>query len=239
MMPHLFISADDLFAERRQAIPLPAVPLAGVGVRQLAVAVVRERHVAAAAHVELLHPVDRGAFVTQRVTVLDPDQRDLLALRIDPPHVLSRERQLDLIGRQHFRQAMNRFELLDRLPICVGVTLRSELTLPDINDEEGSVETALLHLRQVDLVAEVLRVVVGKSEVAWIDVVVRVEGDHPIVDGFRLRHQRRVSGRGCRLGRLRTCENTAERDRNRAHEHGTSHRNSLNARHSISRTPSG
>ena len=77
MMPHWFISCDHLPAERRQAAPAPlVVGLAGVRIGELAVAVVRERHVAAAALVELLHPGDVGA---DRIAVLDADDRDLLA----------------------------------------------------------------------------------------------------------------------------------------------------------------
>ena len=58
--------------------------------------------------------------------------------------------------------------------------------------KNDGVEAALDHLRQVDLVAEVLRVVALGGEVGGVDVVVRVERDHPIVNAARLLDERVV-----------------------------------------------
>ena len=85
---------DDLFAERRHTTPFPAVALAGVRVGELVVAVVSERQVARAAIVEFL---DAGDFLAERIAVLDADERDFLALRVDSANVGGGERQLDLV----------------------------------------------------------------------------------------------------------------------------------------------
>src|SRR3954471_4978929 len=100
---------DRLFAERRQPVPLPALALAGVRVRQLAVAVVRERNVARAAIVELLDPPEVFA---DWIPVLDADERDLAPSRIDLARFCSRQRQADLVGRDLLSQPMNGVELL-------------------------------------------------------------------------------------------------------------------------------
>ena len=55
--PEVIQLGDDLFAERRQTIPLPAVALAGVRVGELIVAVMRERQIARAAVVKFLDAV--------------------------------------------------------------------------------------------------------------------------------------------------------------------------------------
>ena len=73
---------DRLLAELAQPVVQPlAVALAGVRVGELAVAVVRQRQVAAAAVVELLDARQVGA---DRVGVLDADQRHLAPRRRDP-----------------------------------------------------------------------------------------------------------------------------------------------------------
>ena len=77
---------------------------------------------------------------------------------------------------------MDGLELRDRLFVRVIVTLGREWTLTDVDDEEGRVEPALEHLRQVDLIAEVLGVVALGREVRWVDVVVRVERHHALMD---------------------------------------------------------
>ena len=151
---------DHLLAELAQAVVRPlAARLAGVRVGQLAVPVVRQRQVAGAAVVELLDALDRRRGIAERVAVLDADERDLLAGLVDPPDVGGGQRQLDLVGRDLFGQQMNGVELRDRLLVGVVVAFWGERALPDIDDEEGRIETARHHLRQVDLVAEVLRVV--------------------------------------------------------------------------------
>lgn len=71
IMPRRFHFGDDLAAERGEAVVVgEALGLAGVGVGQLAVAVVGERHVPATAFVEFLHAFDIGA---DGVAVLNAD----------------------------------------------------------------------------------------------------------------------------------------------------------------------
>ena len=103
---------DDLLAERRQAVVQPpAVALAGVRVGELAVAVVRERHVARAAIVELLDArEDVGA---ERVAVLDADERDLLAAGGDPADVGGGQREPDLVRRDLLGEPVDGVELRD------------------------------------------------------------------------------------------------------------------------------
>ena len=60
---------------------------------------------------------------------------------------------------------MNGIELRDRLLVGVVEAFRRERPLADVDDEEGGVEPAGDHLGQVDLVAEVLRVVAFGGEV--------------------------------------------------------------------------
>ena len=88
---------------------------------------------------------------------------------------------------------MDGVELLDRRFVGLVVRLGGQLALPDVHDEEGGVEAALLHLRQIDLRIEPLRVVLFAREVLGVDVVVRVERDDALVDGSGFRDERGVS----------------------------------------------
>ncbi len=107
------------------------------------------------------------------------------------------------VGRDLLREAVNGVELLDRLRVGPVVALGRERPLPDVDDEEGGVETALFHLGKVDLGVEALGVVARLGEVARIDVVVRVERDDALVDAARPLDERRV-------GRLRGCQGRRE-----------------------------
>ena len=97
-------------------------------------------------------------------------------------------------GAISFGQVMHRVELRDRLLVGAVVAFGRQRPLADVDDEERGVEAALVHLRQVDLRVEPLRVVLLAREVLRIDVVVRVERDHAIVNGARLLDQRGVGG---------------------------------------------
>ena len=70
---------------------------------------------------------------------------------------------------------------------CVGHLRR--VRLADVDDHERDVEAAFLHLRQVHLVGQPHRVVAAAGEVRRIDVVVRVERDHALVNRARPRDQ--------------------------------------------------
>ena len=102
---------DDLFAERRQTIPLPAVALAGVRVGELIVAVMRERQIARAAIVKFL---DAGDFLAERIAVLDADESDFFTLRVDSANVGGGERELDLVRSDLAGKALHRVEFLNR-----------------------------------------------------------------------------------------------------------------------------
>ena len=118
---------NHLLAELAEAVVQPlAVALAGVGIGELAVAVVRERHIAAAAIVELLHPLDVGA---DRIGVLDADQRHLLARLRDARHIGGRQRQFDLSGRDLLGQVMDRVELGHRLLVGAVIPFRRQRAL--------------------------------------------------------------------------------------------------------------
>ena len=94
---HLF---DHAPAERREPSEGPLVRrLAAVRVGQLAVPVVRQRHVPRAAVVELANTSDRRRLISEGVPVFDADERHLLALCCNPVHVGRRQRELDLIVR--------------------------------------------------------------------------------------------------------------------------------------------
>ena len=82
----------------------------------------------------------------------------------DPRHVGRRERKADLLRRDLFGQPVHGVELGDRLldrPSCRSPSGRAADPLPDVDDQERDVEAALLHLRQVDLRGQALRVVAG------------------------------------------------------------------------------
>ena len=195
---------DDLLAEIAQAVVQPlAGRLAGIRVGELAVTVVREREIPRAARMELLDALDGGGGVPEGVAVFHADERDLLAGLADPPDVGGGERQLDLVGRDLLGETMDRVEFRDCLLVSAVVALGGERTLPDVDDEERRVEAAGSHLRQVDLIAEILRVVALRREVGDVDVVVRVERDDPFVNRARLLDERvvRRASRFVQLGR--------------------------------------
>ena len=138
----------------------------------------------------------RAEVLADRIAVLDADERDLAARRVDPARVGGGQRQADLVRRDLLGQAVDRVELLDRRLVGAVVAGRRERiragALADVDDEEGGVEAALDHLGQVHLVAQVHRVVALGGEVRGADVVVRVERHHALVDPARLRRQRVV-----------------------------------------------
>ncbi len=184
-----------LSAQLAEAVVQPlAVALAGVRIGELAVAVVGERHVAAAAIEELLDPRHVGA---ERIRVLDADQRHLLSRCGNARHIRGGQRKADLFGRNLAGQVLDRVELRHRLLVGAVVTCGRQRALADIDDEEGSVEAAFDHLRQVDLGVEPLGVVLLTREVVRIDVVVGIERDYAIVNRARLLQQ---GGVGAALG---------------------------------------
>jgi len=78
--------------------------------------------------------------------------------------------------------------------------------LADVDDEERDVEAAFLHLRNVDLRRQPLRVIAFGREVGGIDVVMRVERDHAIVNCPRASDQLRLAGLlGRKRHRTREC----------------------------------
>ena len=144
-------------------------------------AVVRQRHVAAAAVPELLHAVEIGA---DGIAVLDADDGDLLAALRDAHDVGGGERQLDVVRRDLLRQVMDGVELRDGGLVGAIVTGRLKrvgdlrrIRLADVDDHERDVEAALLHLRQVHLIGEPHRVVAFRVKFAgsmslWVSSVI-------------------------------------------------------------------
>ena len=175
--------ADYLLAKRRESIPAPdTVALAGVGIGELTVPVVRQRHVAPAAFVEL---ADVGDVCADREAILDADENGLAAAGVNGARLRSGCRQSYACRRELLGQTMDRIELFERRSIC----LRERRTvkfrrLTDVHDQEGAVETTLFHLCDVDLRARQLRRVVDRvgAEVRRIDVDVCVDGHHALVD---------------------------------------------------------
>ena len=100
MMPRRFISATTCLPSGDNAIPLPAVALAGVRIGELIVAVVRERQIARAAIVEFL---DAGDILAERVAVLDAHESDFFTLRVDSANVGGGERQFNLAPERSHR----------------------------------------------------------------------------------------------------------------------------------------
>ena len=89
--------------------------------------------------------------------------------------------------------------MADRLTVGVRIALGRERPLPDVHDHERDVHAAFDHLRQVDLGREPHRVVALRRKQARLDVVMRVELDHSIVNASRFRNHRalgvRLAGR--------------------------------------------
>jgi hypothetical protein len=103
--------------------------------------------------------------------------------------------------------------------IASNFSTASAYALADVDDEEGGVEAAFDHLGQVDLRVEPLGVVLLGGEVGGRDVVVRIERDHPIVNGARLFHQRLVGGRRGRFGGLGTTSGGGRRSDENCRQH--------------------
>ena len=180
MMPSLFISVIALASELAEATMHPdVITLAGVRVRELAVPVVRERHVASAHPLEAL---DVREVSTDRIRVLNPNHRDLLSCGDDAPHVVRRQREFDPVRRDLLSEPMYRLELGQSLLMRVGVALWGQLSLAHIDDHPRHVEGAFLHVGKVHLRGKLHRVVALGGEVRGADVVVRIERDDPLVD---------------------------------------------------------
>ena len=117
----------------------------------------------------------------QRIAVLDPDQGDQLALRIQRLDLVGGGGQSDRIrvGAQHPKDAA--ILLLGGLD-SLGVAFLSQLALRRVNNEEAGIEAAYAHRRQIDLrPVDHARIEQGGA-VARADVDVAVDGQEPIVD---------------------------------------------------------
>ena len=154
------------------AVEPDAVPLSGIGVGELAVAVVGEGHVAAP---ELMKLLDAAQVQADGVGVLDADHGHLLAGSHDAAHVVGRVSDLDLVGRLLFRQPVDGPELVHGVLVSGRVAGIIQIALPRVHDEPGHIKAARIHLGQGDLGGEVHRVVLFLGEVLGVDVVVGVE----------------------------------------------------------------
>jgi hypothetical protein len=186
---------DDLLAEIAEAVVEPlAAGLAGVRVGELAVTVMGQRHVPGAAIVELLDALHRGRGITQGVAVLDANQGNLLAGFVDAADIGRGQRELDFVGSDLLGQQVNGVELGHRLFIGAVVAFGRQGSLSDVDNEERGIESALAHLRQVDLIAEVLCVVAFRGEVVGVDVVVGIERDDALMNALCLLDEGVVGG---------------------------------------------
>jgi len=158
-----------------------------VRVRELVVAGVREAHIPRPTLVELTHAREIGA---NRVPVLDPDHGDLATGLRDAPNIGRRLRELDLLRRNLLGQPVDRVELRDRLPIGVGIAGWRQRPLRHLNHEEGDVETAVAHLRQVRLRHKTTGVVALRCEVRRLEIDVRVDRQYAPVNRARLCYER-------------------------------------------------
>ncbi len=131
MMPKRFISAMTCVAEGRNALPFPALALAGVGVAELVVAVVAEREVARAALVEFFHA---GQIIAERIAVLDAHERGFFAIGVDAANVRRAQGYFDSLRRDLTRESVHGVELFDCGLVSALVSSRLErvriLTLP-------------------------------------------------------------------------------------------------------------
>ena len=200
--PEAIHFGDDLAAERRETVVVEvALGFAGIRIGELAVAVVGERHVAAAAVVELLHLFE---IVADGISVLDADDGDAKVLLVQGEDVGRREREAHVIGRDLFGEAMHGIELRDRLAVGAVKAFRRERALADVDDHERDIHAAFDHFRQIDLRGETHFVVAIGREVGGLDIVVRVELEDAAVNQFGFGEQCRVVGlrrtdSGCQL----------------------------------------
>src|SRR5262249_28584622 len=114
------------------------------------------------------------------------------AARRDAGDVAGRQRERDLVRRDLLGQAVHGVELCHRLAIRILVAGRRQVALADVGEEEGDVQAALRHLRQVHLRRQAQRVVAVGGEVPRVDVVVRFERDDALVDRARPRNEVRL-----------------------------------------------
>jgi hypothetical protein len=188
--PEAIHLGDHFPAERRQSVVIEvALGFSGVRIGELAVAIVRQRHVSAAPIVELLHSLDVGP---DGISILHADDGDPQVLFVQSEDICGRQRQADTVGSDLFRQAMNGVEFRHRLAIGVVVAFWRQRTLADVNDHERDIRAAFDHLRNIDLGSQAHGVVAIRGEVRWLDIVVRVELEDALVNAFRFGNQRRI-----------------------------------------------
>ena len=166
--------------------------LTGVRVGKLVVAGVREPHIPRPSLEELAYARQVGA---DGISVLDPDHRDRAPGLRDAGHVGGRQRQLDLFRRNLLRQPVHRIKLRHRLAIGVRVARRRQRPLRHLHDEEGHVEASVSHLRQVRLRHKTTGVVAGGGEMGGLEIDVRVDRQHSLVDRTRPGHKRGICRR--------------------------------------------
>ena len=132
--------------------------------------------------------------------VLDADQRDPAALGVYAPDIGGGERQSDPVGIVDVRHLADGRVLDEGVGDRASVAGLAALALHHENDEERRIQSALLHARQVHLLAGRLRPrrIVGLRAEVRRDVHVGIDGDHPIVDGPGAFQQLRLAVRaGC------------------------------------------
>ena len=75
---------DHLSAKRRKTVPFPSVTLARMGIGELIVRVVRQRHVTRTTLVKFLDPAN---VLAHRIAVLDADERNFFSFSVNPANI--------------------------------------------------------------------------------------------------------------------------------------------------------
>ena len=185
---------DDLAAEGGESVVVEiAGGFARVRVGELAVAVVSEREVAAAAFVELFDAFEVEA---EGVAVFDADDGDAFAFAVEAADIGGGEGEAHGVGGDGFGEAVDGVELFDGLLVGEVVGFGGGEALADVDDEESDVHVAVGHFGEIDLGIEALEVVAGGGEVGGVDVVMGIEFQDAIVDGLGFGQEGGAGGLG-------------------------------------------
>ena len=168
-------------------------PVRRVG--DVVVPIVRQRDVTGA---QFVIGLEQREIRADDIPVLDPDRRHQLAASRDPLEVVRRVRDLDPVRIHLLCHPVDRVELDHRVRLRLRVVLRGPLGLAHVDDEERRVEPTLFHLHQIDLPTSPDAGVNLRCGEVERDVVVGIDGQHPVVDAAGSVDERRLPGGGVR-----------------------------------------
>src|SRR5690242_10035270 len=171
-------------------MPFPAVAFACVRIGELIVAVVGEGQIARSASIEFVH---QAQIFAERIAVFDTHEGNFFSRRADSTCINGGECQLDFFRCDRLRELMNRVELfygaVVRPFIAGGFERFGILRLAGLSDKDAkkqAIETAVTHLRQIELSVETLCVVGLRNQVSRSKVDVTVESEHSLVNRTRV-----------------------------------------------------